>query len=77
MVIGWRPDRQVTLSYLGNSTFKVVESVNSMLRIGDQFEISSIMKGYPLALSGILRDGIKTDPYVAGLDGGIAYIQKG
>ena len=77
VVIGWRPDRQVTLSYLGNSTFKVVESVNSMLRIGAQFEISSIMKGYPLALSGILRDGIKTDPYVAGLDGGIAYIQKG
>ena len=77
VVIGWRPDRQVTLSYLGNSTFKVVESVNSLLRKGDQFETSSIMKGYPLALSGILRDGIKTNPYVAGLDGGIAYIRKG
>lgn len=77
VVIGWRPDRQVTLSYLGNSTFKVVESIHSLLRKGDQFEISCIMKGYPLALSGIIRDGIKTDPYVAGLDGGIAYIQKG
>lgn len=77
VVIGWRPDRRVTLSYQGNSTFRVVESVNSLLREGDLFETSSIMKGYPLALSGILRDGIKTDPYVAGLDGGIAYIHRG
>ena len=77
VVIGWRPDRQVTVSYEGNSVFRVLESVNSLLREGDMFEISSIMKGYPLALSGIIRNGVKTDPYVAGLDGGIAYIRKG
>lgn len=74
--IGWRPDRRVLLEYEGGSVFKVLESENSQLRAGDRFEAASIMKGYPLALSGILRNGTKTDPYVAGLDGGIAYIDE-
>ena len=74
MIIGWRPDRKVILAYEGNSIFRVVESQNSSLRKDDRFEASTIMKGYPLALSGIFRNGLKTDPYVAGLDGGIAFI---
>ena len=76
ILIGWRPDREVSLEYDGDGIFKVLASVNSMLREGDRFEASSIMKGYPMALSGIFRDGTKTDPYVAGLDGGIAYIKR-
>ena len=74
LIIGWRPDRKVVLAYEGNSMFRVVESLNSSLRKDDRFEASTIMKGYPLALSGIFRNGLKTDPYVAGLDGGIAFI---
>jgi hypothetical protein len=76
IVIGWRPDREVLLSYEGDSIFRVLESKNSSLQKDDRFEASTIMKGYPLALSGIFRNGLKTDPYVAGLDGGIAFINK-
>ena len=76
IMIGWRPDREVLLSYEGDSIFRVLESKNSSLRKDDRFEASTIMKGYPLALSGIFRNGLKTDPYVAGLDGGIAFINK-
>ena len=76
IMIGWRPDREVLLSYEGDSIFRVLESRNSSLRKDDRFEASTIMKGYPLAISGIFRNGLKTDPYVAGLDGGIAFINK-
>ena len=76
IMIGWRPDREVLLSYEGDSIFRVLESRNSSLQKDDRFEASTIMKGYPLALSGIFRNGLKTDPYVAGLDGGIAFINK-
>lgn len=76
IIIGWKPDREVALEYEGSSIFKVRSSQNSSLKEGDRFEAASILKGYPLALSGIFRDGKKTDPYVAGLDGGIAYIKK-
>ena len=34
--IGWEPGRVVTLRYLGDMTFEVVESINSKLRKGDQ-----------------------------------------
>ena len=74
--IGWRPDRVVTLEYLGSSRFKVEDSVNSHLEPGDEFEASSFLKGYPLYLTGIDRNGTRTPPFVAGRDGGIVFIKK-
>ena len=74
--IGWHPDRIVTLEYLGNHSFRVLASENSKLQAGDEFQAASIVKGFPLILPEILRDGKKTPSYIAGREGGIVFIKK-
>lgn len=69
--IGWQPDRVVSLRYLGDHHFRVIASDHSKLKAGDEFEASSFIKGFPLVLPWILRDGQKSEPYIAGRDGGI------
>jgi len=76
ITIGWKPDRVVTISYLGNNRFKVTSSQNSQLQVEDEFEAASFLAGYPLYLSGIYRNGQKTAAYVAGRDGGIMLMAK-
>jgi len=61
---------------LGNNRFKVTSSQNSHLQVGDEFETASFLTGYPLYLSGIYRNGKKTEAYVAGRDGGIMLMAK-
>ena len=67
--IEWRPDRIVTLRYLCG-----ISSEHSKLREGDEFEAPTIMKGFPLILPEIIRNGEKTSSYIAGRDGGIVFI---
>ena len=74
--IGWRPDRIVSLLYLGESRFRVTASVHSKLQVGDEFVATSIVKGFPLILPWILRGEETLDPYIAGRDGGIVFIKK-
>ena len=72
--IGWPTNRIVTLNYLGNDLFEVETSVNASLVKGDRFRQVSFMKGYPLYLSRILRDGDYTPAYVAGMNSGLNLI---
>lgn len=65
VVIGWAPNRLVTLEYLGDSSFRVVRSENAKLRKGDEFSASQFMMGYPLIVDRILRDGEYTPSYIA------------
>ena len=71
VTVGWDPDRLVEMRYLGDFTFEIEKSVNSKLKIGDRFELSDIILGYPLFITRILRDGEYTPAYVAGQGGGI------
>ena len=73
--IGWRPDRIVTLRYEGDHRFLVLSSEHAKLEPGDEFEATSILKGFPLIVPSILRNGEKTASYIAGRDGGIAFIR--
>lgn len=73
--IGWPANRIVTLNYLGNDLFEVETSVNASLVKGDRFRQVSFMKGYPLYLSRILRDGDYTPAYVAGMNSGLNLIE--
>ena len=75
VIIGWAPDRMVTLLYLGGNMFEVKESIKSKLKQGDRFESSEIIKGYPLVISRILRNGEYTPSYIAGQQGGINYVK--
>lgn len=73
--IGWPANRIVTLKYLGDDLFEVETSVNASLVKGDRFRQVSFMKGYPLYLSRILRDGDYTPAYVAGMNSGLNLIE--
>jgi hypothetical protein len=73
--VGWAPDRLVRVEFLGEQRFKVVEARNSKLRPGDEFETASMMTGYPLCLSGVLRDGKMTTPFVGGKQGGLTIVR--
>lgn len=73
--ITWAPNRLVTIKYLGDFCFEVIESVNSKLIVGDRFELSNIMVGYPLYISRILRDGHYTPSFIAGQTSGISTLK--
>ena len=73
--IGWDPDRKVTLKYMGDSQFEVESVCNSKLLPGDRFEAVNFIKGYPLYISRILRDGEYTPSYIAGRQGGINHLK--
>ncbi len=75
MELGWEPDRLVRVEYLGGQNFRVIESRNSKLQKGDVFEASSLMTGYPLCLSGVLREGKLTSPFVGGKKGGLTIVR--
>ena len=63
------------MRFLGNFTLEVEKSVNSKLKVGDRFELSDIILGYPLFISRILRDGEYTSAYIAGQNGGITMLE--
>lgn len=75
LILGWNPNRQVTLQHLGGGAFEVTASENSKLQPGDRLEVSHLMKGYPLFIPRILRDGAYTPAYIAGNNGGLTLLR--
>ena len=75
-MIGWKPDRVVTLEYLGNEQFIVLSSENSQLKPDDKFSVEAFVETYPLFISKILRNGKETAPYVAGATDGLTLVKK-
>ena len=74
--IGWSPNRYIRLLYQGNCMFEVKEVKQSKLKEGDCFETTSFLKGQPLYLSYILRDGMRTPPFIAGRNGGLTLLNR-
>lgn len=75
ILLGWQPDRLVTLVYLGQFKFAVVESVHSKLHEGDVLEFSSVLLGHPLYVGKVERAGQVLQSYVAGRTSGINKIE--
>ena len=75
--IGWSPDRQLMLTYLGDGFYEVIEAHNSKIIVGDRFEAGCFVKHQQLLLPYIMRHGQKTPPFVAGRDGGLTVLVKG
>lgn len=69
--IGWSPNRLLLLEYLGDSTYRVVESHNSKVQVDDTFVSGCFIIGYPLYLPHLRRDGDTTPAFVAGRNGGL------
>lgn len=76
VLIGWAPNRLVTLRYRGNDLFEVVEAVNAKLLKGDVIEVSCFFKGWPLFVPCIQRGDVLTPPYIAGKAHGLSRIEK-
>lgn len=75
IMVGWTPNRMLTLRYEGNSTYVVVRAENSKLMQGDRFVTGCFIMGQPLYLPYIERDGDRTMPFVAGRNGGISVLK--
>lgn len=69
--IGWMPDRTVRLEYIGENRYNVKESVNSKLKEGDVIETAQFIKGQPLFIGSVLREGQQLQSYVAGKSKGL------
>lgn len=72
--IGWSPNRYLRLLYKGNTLFEVEEAKQSKLQKGDCFETATFLKGQPLFLPYILRNGERTSPFIAGRNGGLTLL---
>ena len=77
VTIGWNPNRLVLLNHVGGGAFEVLSSENAKLLPGDRFEVSHLMKGYPLFIPRILRDGAYTSAYIAGTSDGLTLLTVG
>ena len=75
LVLAWMPDRIVTVKYLGNNRFEVVESIHSSLRPGDSFECLQFQTGRPLYMDHFRRAGSLAEArYVAGEQHGLTSV---
>ena len=75
--LGWKPDRSITLLYLGNFKFRVISNKNSRLKVGDELQCVSFAKGIPFVASmanadrGEKEENERKVSYIGGKDGGL------
>lgn len=73
LILFWQPGRRCETEYLGNETFRVVESEQTRLQAGDTFKCSLVIEGEPLYLDELHRVGLSATAYVCGKRVGIRY----
>jgi hypothetical protein len=69
----WIPDRFVRIISLGDCMFRVQESRNSKLSVGDTFRTELFMEGEPLLLTNLIHEGMSPMKYLCGRVDGIRY----
>ena len=69
----WRPDRELTLRYMGDDAFEVVQCRNSKLSVGDTFKCPTLIQGLPLVLTQLVHNQQPPCSYVCGKQGGITF----
>lgn len=69
----YAPNRIVRMKSLGDSTFVVIESINSKLQKGDIATAYQIAKGHPFELVSVVRDGVQMGSFTAGIHDGISH----
>ncbi|MBR2236447.1 MAG: hypothetical protein IJ887_00985 [Prevotella sp.] len=74
--IEYLPDRRVLFRYLGNNRYRVTESVNSKLKVGDMVEILSFVLHHPLLVLQVWRNGEQLGQFTAGRVSGLSSIRK-
>lgn len=72
--ITYLPDRKVSMKYLGNNHYQVVESQNSKLQVGDELEIQNFVLHHPLLILNVWRSGKSMGQFTAGRVSGLSSI---
>ena len=79
--VQWLPDREITLHCIGENRFRVTESRNGRLLVGDEVTIRHFRLDYPLEVAHIVRNGtVMCDDkglelnYIAGKKNGITHL---
>lgn len=73
--IAYLPDRVLRLQYLGDNRYRVVESQNSKLIVGDELEIQNFVLRHPLLVVNVWRDGRPLGQFTAGRVSGLSSIK--
>ena len=73
LVISYPPNRSLTIEYLDGNRFRVLESENSKLLPGDMLTLTHIVRGYPLLVAEVIRDGQNLGAFTAGKAHGIDF----
>lgn len=71
--ISYPPIRTLTIENQGDNHFLVLESENSKLRKGDLLTLTHIVRGYPLLVAEVMRDGRSLGAFTAGKAQGIDF----
>jgi len=73
--ITYLPDRWVVLSYLGNNRYRIQQSENSKLLVGDEVEILSFVLHHPLLVMQVWRSGQSLGQFTAGRISGLSSVR--
>ena len=73
--ITYLPDRKVILQYFGKNHYRIIESVNSKLQIGDEVEIQNFVLHHPLLVLNVWRNGKSLGQFTAGRVSGLSSIK--
>lgn len=72
--VTYKPDRILLMMYVGHNTFKISETINSKLSVGDIVTIHQFALGHPLFVEEVSRNGISLGEYTAAKIGGLTSI---
>ena len=73
--ITYLPDRKVTLEYIGDGYYLVIDSENSKLQKGDEVEIHNFVLHHPLLVVNVLRNDESLGQFTAGRVSGLSSIK--
>jgi hypothetical protein len=74
--LGYKPDKIITIEYIGKAQFKVLNSKNSKLKDGDLFKAYHLTLHHPLFLLDVCRDDKQIGELVEAKVSGITSIKK-
>ena len=69
----WHPDRVCEVTYMGEQTFSVHNSINTRIKAGDTFQCSLLIDGEPLYIDNLIQDNRAPVAYVCGKKSGIRF----
>lgn len=73
VLISYPPNRTLTIENQGENHFIVLESENSKLQKGDQLTLTHLVRGYPLLVADVMREGRSLGAFTVGKAQGIDF----